>query len=99
MFDVYFRQKTAETELNYVMGILKEKQDALAKVEKHIANLEAMFNASVQEQQDLENGIILTNLRLVRAGRLTMALGDEQIRWEKGVMVSKSRNYKFTLLI
>lgn len=69
------------------MAVLHEKQKQLAAVEAHIANLQAMFDASVREKKELEDGIELTGLRLIRAGRLTSALGDEQIRWEQGVKV------------
>lgn len=83
----FCRQQVAEKELNEVMVVLHEKQKQLATVEAHIANLQAMFDASVKEKKELEDGIELTGLRLVRAGRLTQALGDEQIRWEQGVKV------------
>ncbi|KAF2878695.1 hypothetical protein ILUMI_27474 [Ignelater luminosus] len=79
------RLHQAEIELNQVMGILKEKQKKLADVEAQIANLEAQFNATVAEKQDLEDTMAITATRLVRAGRLNIALGDEQIRWELGV--------------
>lgn len=72
------------------MGVLKEKQRQLADVEAQIANLEAKFNSSVAEKQSLEDTMALTATRLVRAGRLNIALGDEQIRWELGVKVNKS---------
>lgn len=71
------------------MGLLKEKQRQLADVEAMIAGLEKKFNASVAEKQSLEDAMALTAARLVRAGRLNVALGDEQIRWEQGVKVSK----------
>lgn len=77
----------AEKELGQVMSLLKTKQRQLADVEAQIAALEAKFNASVQEKQDLEDAMALTAARLVRAGRLNIALGDEQIRWEQGVKV------------
>lgn len=69
------------------MTILKEKQRQLADVEAQIASLQAKFDAAVKEKKDLEDGIELTGLRLVRAGQLTLALGDEQVRWELGVKV------------
>lgn len=83
-----FRLKEAEKELNQVMGLLKEKQRQLADVEAMIAGLEKKFNASVAEKQSLEDAMALTAARLVRAGRLNIALGDEQIRWEQGVEVT-----------
>lgn len=69
------------------MGLLKEKQRQLAEVEATLASLEQKFNMSVAEKQSLEDAQALTAARLVRAGRLNIALGDEQIRWEQGVKV------------
>lgn len=85
----FIRLKEAEKELNQVMGLLKEKQRQLADVEAMIAGLEKKFNASVAEKKSLEDAMALTAARLVRAGRLNIALGDEQIRWELGVEVRK----------
>jgi len=70
-----------------VMTVLREKQKQLADVEAMIASLEAKFNASVAEKESLENNIALTSARLNRAGRLNIALGDEQTRWEESVKV------------
>lgn len=83
------KQRMAETELKSVMEVLREKQKKLADVEKHIANLEAMFNRSVREKKDLEDNMELTAQRLIRAGRLTTALADEQVRWEEDVLAYK----------
>ncbi|PSN37036.1 Dynein heavy chain 6 [Blattella germanica] len=82
------RLETAEKELNEIMGILREKQQRLAEVEQQIAELEAMYDASLAEKMELEHTIDLTSNRLIRAGRLTSALGDEQVRWESSVKVS-----------
>lgn len=67
------------------MGVLKEKQKQLADVEAFIANLQAKYEATMKEKQGLEDNMALTAARLIRAGRLNIALGDEQIRWELGV--------------
>ncbi|XP_050294811.1 dynein axonemal heavy chain 6 [Anthonomus grandis grandis] len=77
--------QSAEKELNAVMSLLREKQKQLADVEAMIAALEAKFNATVAEKEALENNIALTSARLNRAGRLNIALGDEQTRWEDAV--------------
>lgn len=84
--------QAAEKELNQVMGLLREKQRQLAEVEATIAGLEAKFNETVAEKESLENNIALTSARLNRAGRLNIALGDEQTRWEDSVKVTY--NYK-----
>ncbi|PNF42626.1 hypothetical protein B7P43_G01296, partial [Cryptotermes secundus] len=76
------RLEEAEKDLNQVMGMLREKQQHLAEVEKQIAQLEASYDASLAEKTELERVIDLTANRLTRAGRLTSALGDEQVLWE-----------------
>jgi dynein heavy chain len=81
------RFKAAEGELNTIMGVLRMKQQSLAEVEAHIAKLEAKYDASVSEKAKLEATIELCSARLNRAGRLTEALEDEQIRWELMVKV------------
>lgn len=75
------------------MTVLREKQKQLADVEAMIASLEAKFNASVAEKESLENNIALTSARLNRAGRLNIALGDEQTRWEESVKVVLTWNF------
>lgn len=93
---VCFRLAEAEQELNQVMGVLRDKQRQLADVEAMIAKLEASFNASVAEKQELEDNMQLTATRLVNAGRLNIALGDEQVRWEQTVKVrGKMRRRRF----
>lgn len=81
------RLEEAEKDLNQVMGVLREKQQRLAEVEKQIAQLEASYDASLAEKTELERVIDLTSNRLTRAGRLTSALGDEQVLWEESVKV------------
>lgn len=83
-----YRLEVAETELNKVMSVLKEKQRQLAEVEAMIMNLEAKFNTSLAEKKALEDEMTLTATRLLRARRLNIALGDEQTRWEQSVLVS-----------
>lgn len=79
--------EVAEKELNHTMGLLREKQRQLAEVEAMIARLEAQFTGAVNEKQALEDNMALTAARLNRAGRLNVALGDEQTRWEETVQV------------
>jgi dynein heavy chain len=74
-------------DLNQVMGVLREKQQHLAGVEKQIAQLEASYDANLAEKIALERVIDLTASRLARAGRLTSALGDEQDLWEGSLEV------------
>ena len=84
-----FRLQAAELELNKVMSLLREKQKQLADVEAVIMALEEKFNKSLLEKKILEDEIQLTANRLVNAGRLNVALGDEQSRWEQQVEVLK----------
>ncbi|XP_022919976.1 dynein axonemal heavy chain 6 [Onthophagus taurus] len=83
--------EAAETELNQVMTLLREKQQKLADVEAFIQKLQDQFNQSIAEKQALEDDMALTAARLVRAGRLNLALGDEQIRWEQSVEDAKNQ--------
>ncbi|XP_054276499.1 dynein axonemal heavy chain 6-like [Macrosteles quadrilineatus] len=77
--------EAAEKELGEVMAVLRQKQQNLADVEAQIAKLEATYDASVAEKASLEAKMSQCSARLGRAGRLTMALGDEQVRWEQSV--------------
>ncbi|XP_071942686.1 dynein axonemal heavy chain 6-like [Antedon mediterranea] len=79
------RLREAEEELSNTMAVLKEKQDKLAEVESKIAELQASYEASVNEKESLKRNMAQTSARLKRAGKLTTALGDEQIRWEESV--------------
>lgn len=75
------------------MTLLREKQRKLAEVEAVIATLEAKFNKSMQEKQVLEDDMALTSARLTRAGRLNIALGDEQTRWEQTIEVNLLKQF------
>ncbi|CAH1104335.1 unnamed protein product, partial [Psylliodes chrysocephalus] len=77
--------KEAEVELANVMLVLKEKQKKLNEVESMIASLQSQFNQTIAEKDALINNMELTAARLNRAGRLNIALADEQIRWEESV--------------
>ncbi|XP_044766447.1 dynein axonemal heavy chain 6 [Coccinella septempunctata] len=85
------RLEIAEKELNQTMGLLREKQRQLAEVEAMIARLEAQFTGAVNEKQALEDNMALTAARLNRAGRLNVALGDEQTRWEETVQTLENQ--------
>ncbi|CAI5679041.1 unnamed protein product [Oreochromis niloticus] len=74
----------AQEELDVTMATLKEKQK-LQEVENQIKVLEEQFDSSMNEKEDLVNTMALTQARLIRAGKLTSALGDEQVRWEESV--------------
>uniref|UniRef100_A0A8C4HR50 Dynein, axonemal, heavy chain 6 n=2 Tax=Dicentrarchus labrax TaxID=13489 RepID=A0A8C4HR50_DICLA len=75
----------AQEELDMTMATLREKQQKLQEVENQIKVLEEQFDSSVNEKEDLVKTMALTQARLTRAGKLTSALGDEQVRWEESV--------------
>ena len=69
------------------MAQLKEKQQALAQVEAKIEMLQATYDRSVSEKEELSKNIQTTADRLERASKLTTALADEQVRWDETVKV------------
>ncbi|GAA6230347.1 dynein heavy chain 6, axonemal-like [Lates japonicus] len=75
----------AQEELDITMATLREKQQKLQEVEDQIKVLQEQFDSSVNEKEELVNTMALTQARLTRAGKLTSALGDEQIRWDESV--------------
>ncbi|XP_037621211.1 dynein heavy chain 6, axonemal [Sebastes umbrosus] len=75
----------AQGELDVTMATLREKQQKLQDVENQIKVLQEQFDSSINEKEDLVGTMALTQARLTRAGKLTSALGDEQVRWEQSV--------------
>ncbi|KAK7883891.1 hypothetical protein WMY93_027014 [Mugilogobius chulae] len=75
----------AQEELDLTMETLREKQEKLKEVENKIHVLQEQFESSEREKEDLLNTMALTQARLTRAGKLTSALGDEQVRWSESV--------------
>uniref|UniRef100_A0A8B7WIF1 Dynein heavy chain 6, axonemal n=1 Tax=Castor canadensis TaxID=51338 RepID=A0A8B7WIF1_CASCN len=85
------RQKlrAAQAELDITLATLKEKQALLRQVENQIQALQDEYDRSVNEKESLAKNMALTNARLIRAGKLTAALGDEQVRWEESIQKSE----------
>nr|XP_036867942.1 dynein heavy chain 6, axonemal [Manis javanica] len=81
------RQKlhAAQAELDITMATLREKQALLKQVEDKIQVLQDKFDKSVNEKESLVKTMALTKARLVHAGKLTVALEDEQVRWEESI--------------
>ncbi|XP_008252409.2 dynein axonemal heavy chain 6 [Oryctolagus cuniculus] len=81
------RQKlrAAQAELDVTMATLREKQALLKQVEDQIQALQDEYDKSVNEKESLAKNMSLTKARLVRAAKLTAALGDEQVRWEESI--------------
>lgn len=74
--------KQAQNELSEIENILALKQQTLAEVEKKIELLQKQYDAAVDNLNQLENEMELTEARLNRSGRLTSALSDEKQRWQ-----------------
>ncbi|KAL4693863.1 hypothetical protein H8959_013128 [Pygathrix nigripes] len=81
------RQKlhAAQAELDITMATLREKQTLLRQVEDQIRALQDEYDKGVNEKESLAKTMALTKARLVRAGKLTAALEDEQVRWEESI--------------
>ncbi|KAM9314768.1 dynein axonemal heavy chain 6 [Pholidichthys leucotaenia] len=75
----------AQKDLDVTMAMLREKQEKLQEVENQISILQEQLDSSEYEKEELVHTMALTNARLARAGKLTSALGDEQVRWEESV--------------
>ncbi|KAG7241312.1 hypothetical protein INR49_025754, partial [Caranx melampygus] len=67
----------AQKELDMTMETLREKQQKLQEVENEISILEEQFDNSLNEKENLGS--------IDPAGKLTSALGDEQVRWQESV--------------
>ncbi|KAG8130387.1 hypothetical protein E2320_017072 [Naja naja] len=82
------RQKlhAAQAELDATLATLRDKQKKLRQVEEQIQELQDQYERSVNEKETLAKTMALTQARLNRAGRLTAALGDEQVRWEESIL-------------
>ena len=53
-----------------------------------IAELEASYECSLTEKEELTKSIAETEARLKRAAKLTIGLADEQVRWSESIEVS-----------
>ncbi|XP_030047949.1 dynein axonemal heavy chain 6 [Microcaecilia unicolor] len=81
------RQKlaAAQIELDATMSTLQDKQRKLKDVEEQIQELQDQYDKSVGEKESLAKTMAITEARLNRAGKLTAALGDEQVRWQESI--------------
>ncbi|KAA0150075.1 hypothetical protein FNF29_05515 [Cafeteria roenbergensis] len=64
---------------------LAGKQAALKEVQDKVAALQQQADETEAEKERLESEAKLTEDRLVRAGKLTTGLADEQVRWKESV--------------
>lgn len=79
------KRDAAESELKQVLAVLKQKQNQLAEVEAKIQMLKDDLDKKQKEMQDIQDRYDLNSVRLNRAGRLTSALSDEEVRWRETV--------------
>ena len=56
--------------------------------------MQASYEKSVAEQEELTKNINQTQARLKRASKLTTGLADEQVRWAESVKVRRKRGRK-----
>lgn len=69
----------AESALKASADMLEKKQKQLADVESQVAKLKANLDIVQGDMDGLQAQAILTENRLIRAGKLTAALGDEAV--------------------
>lgn len=79
------KRDAAENELRQVMAVLKYKQNQLAEIEAKIQALKDDLDVKQKEMQAIQDRYDVNSLRLTRAGRLTAALSDEEVRWRETV--------------
>lgn len=79
------KRDAAEAELKQVLAVLKQKQNQLAEVEAKMQMLKDDLDKKQKEMQDIQDRYDLNSIRLNRAGRLTSALSDEEVRWRETV--------------
>uniref|UniRef100_A0A4W3JW30 Dynein axonemal heavy chain 6 n=1 Tax=Callorhinchus milii TaxID=7868 RepID=A0A4W3JW30_CALMI len=77
----------AQAELDATLLMLKEKQKKLKQVEMKIEQLEEQYETNVNEKETLAKTMEITQARLLNAGKLTAALGDEQVRWKESIIL------------
>ncbi|XP_041927364.1 dynein heavy chain 6, axonemal-like isoform X2 [Alosa sapidissima] len=77
--------RVAEEALAKAKWNIKQKQKNLSKIERHQADLQQSYDASVAEKTELAARRELTIKRVQRAGQLIAALSDEKERWESVV--------------
>lgn len=73
---------------------LREKKEALDKVNQRIQDLENQFNEKIMQKEQLTSKINECQLKLDRAQKLTDGLSDEKVRWARDIeTMSKSFDF------
>jgi len=75
----------AQAKLDEMNKTLKDANDKLAGIEAELATLQATFDKSVKEKEDLEYNIDLSSKRLTAASALTGSLADKVVEWDQVV--------------
>ena len=92
-FEVTYRQvepkqvavAEAKAALKSAKDALQAKQDELARIEAALAQLRQEYEESVDKKAKLAAQIQDTQVKLERAGKLTVGLADEKVRWGEQV--------------
>ncbi|XP_052746778.1 dynein axonemal heavy chain 6 [Bicyclus anynana] len=80
--------KEAAAILKSVMAVLRAKQKEVEAIEAQLAAMMGELRLVEEERIKLQADVDLAAARLMRAGKLTQALADEQTRWEESVKVA-----------
>lgn len=75
---------------------LNEKQDALNRELDKLDELKKSVNKCKADKEKLDKEIKLTEIRLVRAEKLTTGLADEHRRWGENIQILDSKIRKLT---
>ena len=73
----------AQKQLQESQAMLREKQEALADVERRVAGLKAKLDDTQRKARELEEQEKDTKIKLERADKLVGGLGSEKVRWEE----------------
>ncbi|KAJ7549736.1 hypothetical protein O6H91_07G065700 [Diphasiastrum complanatum] len=75
--------RKAEDALREATATLASKQARLAEVEAQVELLKKNLQATEADQANFQQQALVTENRLLRAGKLTAALADEAVRWRE----------------
>ena len=70
----------ADEKVAHLIATLNAKRAELARIEKHIADLQQQLKETIEEKKRLEDQADLCALKLKRAKELIDGLGDEKDR-------------------
>ena len=73
----------ANSQLDTAMTTLNAKKANLKEVQDKVAVLQQQLDGALAEQKSLSDQADLCQARLDRSGKLTSALGDEQVNWTR----------------